>query len=73
MTDRQRQVLKTWMESGCCDKESAFRLGVSPKTIEYHIAAVREKLHIESREYLAVWCDRRALAAIALRGTPPRC
>jgi DNA-binding CsgD family transcriptional regulator len=41
MTTRRKQVLKSWLKSNFSAKSVASELGLSPKTVEYHLAAAK--------------------------------
>jgi DNA-binding NarL/FixJ family response regulator len=52
LSEREREVLNL-MRGGLRGKEIAFRLGISPKTVETHQQRMREKLHVKSSADLA--------------------
>jgi len=48
LTERQMEVLKL-VAQGMVYKEIGDRLGLSERTIKYHMAKIMEKLHLENR------------------------
>ena len=46
LSDRQRQCLEG-LTTGESIKAMGFRLQLSPKTVEYHVAALKRKLQIQ--------------------------
>jgi DNA-binding NarL/FixJ family response regulator len=48
LTDRQLEVLEL-LAAGLSNAEIADRLVVSPRTVEHHVAALLDKLQVESR------------------------
>ena len=65
LTAREREVLHL-VVAGKANKEIAFELGLSPKTIEVHRAHVMSKMHVDSLAELI----RVALLAGAIRENP---
>ena len=59
LTDREREVLQ-WVAAGVSNKGIARRLGLSPNTVKFHIAALLVKLGASTRA--------EAVAAAARRG-----
>ncbi len=59
LTDREREVLE-WVAAGVSNKGIARRLGLSPNTVKFHIAALLVKLGASTRA--------EAVAAAARRG-----
>lgn len=59
LTDREREVLE-WVAAGVSNKGIARRLGLSPNTVKFHIAALLTKLGASTRA--------EAVAAAARRG-----
>jgi DNA-binding CsgD family transcriptional regulator len=57
LTEREAEVL-SWLAEGKRDQEIATILGISPRTVQHHLARVYEKLGVETRS---------AAIAIALR------
>ena len=57
LTPHERQVAAL-VGRGATNKEAAAALFVSPKTIDYHLAAIYRKLEIRSRVELAVLLAR---------------
>jgi len=48
ITDRQRQVIEL-IAAGCSNEEVASRLGISPRTVESHVAKLYRKLEVRTR------------------------
>ncbi len=48
LSPRQRECL-TWVAAGCTSKQIARRLGLSPKTVDLHLAAALERLDARTR------------------------
>jgi DNA-binding CsgD family transcriptional regulator len=48
LTPRQRQVLAE-LEAGTTNKDAAWRLGISEKTLEHHLGAIYRRLGVSSR------------------------
>jgi DNA-binding CsgD family transcriptional regulator len=59
LTEREREVLE-WVAAGVSNKGIARRLGLSPNTVKFHIAALLAKLGASTRA--------EAVAAAARRG-----
>lgn len=60
LTPREREVLRL-IARGYAYKEIAFRLGISPRTVEVHVSAVLRKLQLSSRHELSRWALERRL------------
>ncbi len=60
LTPRQRECL-TWVAAGCTSKEIARRLGLSPKTVDLHLAAALERLDARTRSEAVGQAIRRGL------------
>lgn len=63
VTKCQRRVLRAWVHYGNM-KEAAHALGLSIKTIEYHLAKVRERLRINQPLWVALWAVRHRVATV---------
>jgi DNA-binding NarL/FixJ family response regulator len=48
LTEREREVLLL-LSNGSTDREIAYLLFISPKTVEKHVSSARSKLHAPSR------------------------
>jgi DNA-binding CsgD family transcriptional regulator len=59
LTSQELQVALL-LTSGKTTRETAAALFLSPKTVEYHLRHVYQRLGIHSREELAVWLARPA-------------
>ena len=60
LTARQRDVLLLICE-GLTAKETSYKLGISPKTIEFHHAAICDRLCIHSTAGLVRYAIRQGL------------
>jgi DNA-binding NarL/FixJ family response regulator len=60
LTAREREVLQLVVE-GCGNKETAERLGISPKTVEVHRARIASKLGIPDLPGLVRYAIRRGI------------
>src|SRR6185503_16880213 len=57
LTGREREVLLL-IEQGLSNKAIAEQLGVTPKTIAYHVSSILGKLNVESRHEAIAWYQR---------------
>ena len=57
LNPRQIEVLKLVSE-GLSYKEVAARLGLSPRTIKYHMAEIMDRLHLENRAQVLAYAGR---------------
>ena len=62
LTPRQRQVLAL-VAQGFSYKEVGDRLGLSPRTIKYHMAKIMEQLHLEHRAQVLAYAGRIGLGS----------
>jgi DNA-binding NarL/FixJ family response regulator len=60
LTPRQREVL-TLVAQGLAYKEVGARLGLSPRTVKYHMAEIMELLHLEHRAQVLAYAGRMGL------------
>ena len=60
LTNREKVVLKRLAE-GSNNKEIADTLGVTVKTIEYHIGNILKKLELKSRQAAIIWLHENNL------------
>jgi len=60
LTERQLEIL-VLIASGHATKEVAFKLGLSPKTVDVHRARIMERLHIDDVAGLTLYCVRHGL------------
>lgn len=54
LTEREREILLL-MEQGLSNKTIARQLGITPKTVAYHVSAIFERLDVESRQKAVAW------------------
>jgi two-component system NarL family response regulator len=62
LTTRQRQVL-VLVARGFSYKEVGAQLGLSPRTIKYHMAEIMEQLHLEHRAQVLAYAGRMGLGS----------
>jgi two-component system NarL family response regulator len=62
LTPRQREVL-TLVAEGLPYKEVGDRLGLSARTIKYHMAEILQQLHLENRAQLLAYAGRVGLGS----------
>ncbi|HEV8311829.1 MAG TPA: response regulator [Burkholderiaceae bacterium] len=67
LTERQIEIL-TLIARGFAAKEAAFKLGLSPKTVDVHRARIMERLGIDDVAGLTLYCVRHALVDPRLDG-----
>jgi DNA-binding NarL/FixJ family response regulator len=67
LTPRQREVLAL-VAQGLAYKEVGARLGLSPRTVKYHMAEIMRQLHLEHRAQVLAYAGRMGLAG----DTPPK-
>ena len=60
LTPRQREVLSL-VAQGYSYKEAGAKLGLSPRTIKYHMAEIMEQLHLEHRAQVLAYAGRVGL------------
>jgi DNA-binding NarL/FixJ family response regulator len=60
LTERQLEIL-VLIASGHATKEVAFKLGLSPKTVDVHRARIMERLGIDDVAGLTLYCVRHGL------------
>jgi DNA-binding NarL/FixJ family response regulator len=60
LTERQLEIL-ILIASGHATKEVAFKLGLSPKTVDVHRARIMERLRIDDVAGLTLYCVRHGL------------
>jgi two-component system NarL family response regulator len=60
LTPRQRQVLSL-VAQGYSYKEAGAKLGLSPRTIKYHMAEIMELLHLEHRAQVLAYAGKLGL------------
>ncbi len=61
LTPRQCEVL-TLVAQGMSYKEIGAKLGLSPRTIKYHMAEIIEQLHLENRAQVLAYAGRMGLS-----------
>ncbi|HBY98861.1 MAG: response regulator transcription factor [Ardenticatenaceae bacterium] len=64
LTRRQHQVL-TLVAQGLTYKEVGAKLGLSARTIKYHMAEIMEQLHLENRAQVLAYAGRMGLNGYA--------
>lgn len=62
LTPRQCEVLKL-VAQGMSYKEIGAKLGLSPRTIKYHMAEIVEQLHLENRAQVLAYAGRMGLSS----------
>jgi len=60
LTPRQREVLAL-VAQGYSYKEAGAKLGLSPRTIKYHMAEIMEQLHLEHRAQVLAYAGKIGL------------
>ena len=60
LTQREQEVLR-FIARGYAYKEIAYRLSISPKTVEHHVSSVLRKLQLSNRYELTRWATDRRL------------
>lgn len=60
MSDRQKQVLKAWVETGCT-KQAADRLGMTLKGVQWHLEKIRRSLGFRPLIWLAIWTYKHGI------------
>ena len=63
LTDRQREVLSL-VAQGHFYKEIAENLGISERTVKYHIQSAIDKLHLQNRQQLISYASKAGLLNI---------
>ena len=62
LTPRQQEVLSL-VAQGYSYKEAGARLGLSPRTIKYHMAEIMEQLHLEHRAQVLAYAGKIGLGS----------
>lgn len=60
LSDRENQVLAL-LTRGCADAEVATELGIRLRTVQSHLARVREKTGVRRRSELVIWAMRHGV------------
>lgn len=60
MSDREREVLAL-VGAGVANKQIAFRLGISPKTVKSHLSHIFRQIGVSDRLQAALWARRHGL------------
>jgi DNA-binding NarL/FixJ family response regulator len=60
LTQRERDVL-TLVGRGMTNKQVAWRLGISEKTVKAHLGSVFDRLGVQDRTQAALWAQRHGL------------
>ena len=60
LTQRERDVL-TLVGKGMTNKQIAWRLGISEKTVKAHLGSVFDRLGVEDRTQAALWAQKQGL------------
>jgi FixJ family two-component response regulator len=71
LTDREREVL-SWIVEGKLNKEVAYYLGITERTVKAHRASIMEKLGMVSVAELVRFADRVGLSGMAGDRAPER-
>jgi DNA-binding NarL/FixJ family response regulator len=67
LTPRQREVL-TLVAQGLTYKEAGSRLGLSARTVKYHMAEIMQQLHLEHRAQVLAYAGRTGIGGEAPGG-----
>jgi DNA-binding NarL/FixJ family response regulator len=60
ISDREREVLAL-LGAGVANKQIAFRLGISPKTVKSHLSHIFRQIGVNDRLQAALWARRHGL------------
>jgi DNA-binding NarL/FixJ family response regulator len=60
ISDREREVLAL-VGAGVANKQIAFRLGISPKTVKSHLSHIFRQIGVSDRLQAALWARRHGL------------
>ncbi len=63
LTVRELEILK-FLATGLANKQIAFRLKISEKTVRNHVSNVYEKLHIGDRSHAVLYAVRKGLVEV---------
>ena len=66
-TEREEQVL-TFLSHGLSNKQIAFRMSLSEKTVKYYITHVLKKLRVRNRVEAALYASHRGSVPVAAIG-----
>jgi DNA-binding NarL/FixJ family response regulator len=69
LTPRQREVL-TMVAQGLTYKEVGARLGLSARTVKYHMSEIMQQLHLEHRAQVLTYAGRTGLGSAPSLRTP---
>jgi DNA-binding NarL/FixJ family response regulator len=58
LTARERDVLRLLVRGGLSNKQIAWRLGISEKTVKAHLTSVFQRIGVEDRTQAALWAQR---------------
>ena len=61
LTQRERDVL-TLVGKGLANKQIAWRLGISEKTVKAHLGSVFDRLGVQDRTQAALWAQKHGLS-----------
>lgn len=67
-TEREEQIL-TFLSHGLSNKQIAFRMSLSEKTVKYYITHVLKKLRVRNRVEAALYASHRSIVAPAAVGS----
>jgi len=62
LSDREREVLAL-VGAGVANKQIAYRLGISPKTVKSHLSHIFRQIGVADRLQAALWAQRHGLVA----------
>jgi two-component system nitrate/nitrite response regulator NarL len=63
LTPRQTEILP-YLINGDYDKHIARQLGISNRTVQFHVKCLLHKFGLKNRVQAAVWADRRLRATV---------
>ena len=67
LTPREYEVFR-WVIAGCLNKQTAFELGISEKTVKFHRAMVMQKMKVGSIAELTFLADRAGVTPMRKAG-----
>lgn len=70
LTKREFEVAE-WIAEGKRNREIGEILGCSERTVQKHVQHILEKLHVETRTAVCIWCFERRLEE-RIRARPRR-
>jgi FixJ family two-component response regulator len=70
LTPREYEVFR-WVISGRLNKQTAFEMGISEKTVKFHRAMVMKKMKADSVAELTILADRAGVKPMGKNGNKP--